>query len=353
ASSAISLLLSSLDPDTKTFSGIGWWQSANAYTTIISYDLHTSSTNYRNSIGAALLALISLGDPDQRDSQGLRNVFNDDDLWWTLACLDAFKAYGNSEFLKEAKRLWSWVDSTSVIRQTGIAPDMGGIQRDHVVSDQCELENGVYWTIKTNEININSITTGLFMQVSARLYEIEKNQEYLHAAEKAGEWLRRHTVDGNVELVDQDRVNGETCAVIPGAYTYNTGVFIAALTTLYKCTNDNSYLQEAEEAAAAAMETTIWTDGKGMITESRGATSNNDGIGFRSILLRALTNLYTTPSTSKDTKKEIEGFINVNYNMLYNHARKGDAYDVNWFGPFTQESTYGQFSAVDLLVAGM
>ncbi|KAF8243615.1 hypothetical protein K440DRAFT_561225 [Wilcoxina mikolae CBS 423.85] len=230
---------------------------------------------------------------------------------------------------------------------------MGGIKRDHVVSDQCELENGVYWTIKKDETYINSITTGLFMQVSARLYEIENDRKYLQAAEKAGEWLRRHTMDGNVKLVDQDGVNGETCSVNPGAFTYNTAVFIAAFTSLYRNTNDHSYLQKAEEAAASAMETTIWTDGKGMITESRGATSNNDGIGFRSILLRALTNLYITPGTSPDTKKEIKGFINTNYNMLYTNARKGDAYDANWFGPFTQETPQGQFSALDLLIAGM
>lgn len=223
ASTAISRLLSHLKSDTKTFSGLSWWQSANAYTAIIDFDLHTSSQNYKDTVGASLLALIPLGDPNQQNPQGLRNGFNDDTLWWALACLDAYEAYGDSEFLQEAKRLWEWVKSTSVIVQTGIAPNMGGIKRTHVVSNKCDLKNGVYWTTNRDESYINSITTGLFMQVSARLYEVETSARYLSAATGAGDWLRKHTVDESVKIVDEDGVNGETCSVNAGTFTYNTG----------------------------------------------------------------------------------------------------------------------------------
>jgi hypothetical protein len=56
---------------------------------------------------------------------------------------------------------------------------------------------------------------------------------------------------------------------------------------------------------------------------------------------------------SSTLKQEITGFVNVNYNSLYNKARSGNNYDVNWFGPFTSATSWGQFSAVDLLNAGM
>jgi hypothetical protein len=59
-----------------------------------------------------------------------------------------------------------------------------------------------------------------------------------------------------------------------------SGVYIGALTKLYQDSGDDSLLQEAEEAAAAAMETTTWTDGKGMITEAM-TNKSGDGVGFK------------------------------------------------------------------------
>jgi hypothetical protein len=59
-----------------------------------------------------------------------------------------------------------------------------------------------------------------------------------------------------------------------------SGVYIGALTKLYEDSGDDDYLQEAEEAAAAAMETTTWTDGNGMLTEAM-TNRSGDGIGFK------------------------------------------------------------------------
>lgn len=127
---------------------------------------------------------------------------------------------------------------------------------------------------------MNSITTGLFLQTSARLYEVFHDKKFLAAAEGALEWLDTHTVDSKV-LVSEDGVNGTTCDIHSGAYTYNTGVFIGGLVSLWRGTGNATYLSEAETAGASAMETTLWTDGNGFITESDGATADSDGAGFR------------------------------------------------------------------------
>lgn len=132
------------------FSGLGWWQSANAYTAIFDHDWFTHSRSFRNSAGNDLLRLISQGQPD--GDKGLINVYNDDSLWWALACLDAYAAYGDSRFTATAGQIWDWVRSTSQVVKTGVAPDMGGVQREYVLSDSCALENGVYWTTFYNEV---------------------------------------------------------------------------------------------------------------------------------------------------------------------------------------------------------
>jgi hypothetical protein len=69
-------------------------------------------------------------------------------------------------------------------------------------------------------------------------------------------------------------------------------------------------------------------------------------------LIRNLIRLYSV-TTNDAIKQEIRGFINVNYNSLYNKARSGNLYDTNWNGPFRGQNTNGQFIAIDLLVAGM
>lgn len=221
-----------------------------------------------------------------------------DSLWWALAALDAHAAYGNAVFASTAAGIWDWVHSTSQITQTGVAPNLGGIQRQHVVSANCALQNGVYWTTLPSETYVNSIATGLFLQTSARLYELSHDPKYLVAAEGALEWLEEHTVDSKVEVVAEDGVNGTSCAINQGAFTYNTGqfprlfsvwrwltvptgVFIGGLVSLYRGTGNTSFLAEAEIAGASAMETNLWTNGAGFITEADNNASNNDGVGFR------------------------------------------------------------------------
>lgn len=223
ASAAIDRLLQYRRAEKLDIKGVGWWQAANAYSSIINQDIVTGTSKHAIDAGDAIKTLITLGDPNESNPVGLRNVFNDDTLWWAIACLDGYKTYKIPELLDEAKRLWEWVRDTSFIVQTGIAPNMGGIQRKKVISDQCGLVDGVYWTTKKSEINVNSIATGLFMQTSARLYELERNPKYLDAALSAGKWLRSHTVDGSLQLVNDDGVDGNTCHVNTGAYTYNTG----------------------------------------------------------------------------------------------------------------------------------
>jgi len=125
---------------------------------------------------------------------------------------------------------------------------------------------------------------------------------------------------------------------------------MAALVTLWRTSGDNTILSEAEEVAIAAMETTLWTDGNGLLTESKGQVDNEDGVGFRSIMIRALVRVYKSTS-DQSVRTEIRGFVNKNFNLMYTNARSGDAYDVNWYGPFSKRTVWGQFVAIDLVGA--
>lgn len=206
------------------FNSLSWWQAANAYAAVASLDLFTGPA-HRAQVGAGLRRLIARGDERGADPVGLENAFNDDSLWWALACVDAHQAYGDAAFAAEAQRLWQHVKNTSLVLETGVAPNMGGIQRTVVVSDQCALEYGTYWTTKPDEIYLNSVTTGLMAQASARINEaVVPADELIAVVHGAIGFLRRHTVDAGQLLVNQDGVEGDDCSVSPNAYTYNTGM---------------------------------------------------------------------------------------------------------------------------------
>ncbi|KAI5856619.1 glycosyl hydrolase family 76-domain-containing protein [Tricharina praecox] len=349
ANDAIANLFTYRDADFD-FKNISWWQVGNAYAAVASYDLFMGPA-HQQQVTEGLHRLIERGDSGQSDPVGLENQFNDDSLWWALACVDAYQVYGDAACATEAKRLWQWVKDTSLVVQTGIAPNMGGIQRTAVISDQCALEYGTYWTTKPEEFYLNSITTGLMAQASARINEaVGASNELVDVAQGTIKFLRNHTVDAGQLLVNWDGVEGDKCSVSPGAYTYNTGVYLAALVSLFHASGDTTFLHEAEEVAYASMETAYWTDGAGLITDGKGLVDNSDGAGFRSILLRALVRLYKATS-NEDVKTEMRGFVNLNFNMMYTQARSGDDYDINWFGPFTKRTVWGQFVAVDLLAA--
>ena len=360
AAAAVTNLLTRLDPATQTFDGLRWWQSANAYSAAIALDALAPGEPARPAAGtlaSSLEALLAIGDPHQHPPHGLRNEYNDDSLWWALACFDAYQAYDHRPaFLAEAKRLWRWVNDTSVVFAGGTG---GGVRRTQPLSTECSLQGGVYWTTLPDDGYVNSISTGLFMLLSARLHEIEPAAgEYLRAAAAAAAWLRAHTLDAATGLVAADGVDGPSCEVQAGAYSYNTAVYLAALAALFRGTGDAAWLAQASRAASSAMIAPHWTDGHGRITEARGAAANSDGVGFRAVLLRSLVALHATPSVASGVRSTIRGFVNTNYNQLYERARVGQGwYGGNWFGPPPPREqpppTWGQFVAVDVLVAGV
>jgi hypothetical protein len=218
AASAISAMMGMRNSD-GSFTEIGWWQAANAYTAAISYDKYTGSNTFSSQISQGMKSLIEEGPSDifKTRGPGLRNEYNDDSLWWALACIDAAETYGDATFSAQAKALWQWIHDASLITETGIAPSMGGVSRTVVLSDQCSLEGGVYWTSLANEDYVNSITTALMMQMSARLGMGD-------SAQVTADWLRRHTVDGD-QMVTSDGVRGDSCTTESGAFTYNTGMY--------------------------------------------------------------------------------------------------------------------------------
>ena len=73
------------------------------------------------------------------------------------------------------------------------------------------MNGGVWWQNAAGDDNINAITTGLFMTLSAWLYEATGNAQYLTAAKNARTFIINHIFDGTKPLV-YDTIHGKDCS---------------------------------------------------------------------------------------------------------------------------------------------
>lgn len=215
-------------------------------------------------------------------------TFNLDQLWWCNLLLDANENYQCGTCIQQVAKIWDQINRESVISAGGKV----GIHRDAGINSTCveNMTGGVYWNNMKTDNNINSISTGLYLQVSARMYLLTKDEKYYRAAESAAGWIKKNTLDADTGLVLTDGINGQTCtrSNLKGM-TYNTGVYIHGQMALSQAKGEVAHMQAAEKAAFSAMETNVWTDDEGRITEMKGTTLanaiHNDGIGFRGIPL--------------------------------------------------------------------
>lgn len=220
---------------------------------------------------------------------------NDDNCWWILALIKAYKYYGNAAYLTAAESLWKTIASTSVTTTAdeGTTPNKGGVARTIKIGAGCDVNGAVYWARRGDSF-LNAISTGLFAQTGALLYEITKQQAYLDGAKNAMGWLTRNLLDAKSGIVVVDRIAPDTCQKIPGALTYNTGVYIGANIVLARITGDVSYMNAAVLSANSAS-TTAYSGADLLMTEEKGSTDSGDSTAWRGMFAMYSIRLVSDP----------------------------------------------------------
>jgi hypothetical protein len=129
-----------------------------------------------------------------------------------LSLISAYKTYGeNMAYITQAEALWDVIESTSLMiaADAGTTPNKGGIQRNPFV-EGCDVDGAVYWA-RSVDSYLNAISTGLFAQTGALLYEITKNEKYLDGSKKAMGWLSRMMLDTQTGILNIDSITPGTC----------------------------------------------------------------------------------------------------------------------------------------------
>lgn len=110
---------------------------------------------------------------------------------------------------------------------------------------------GVFWTQAPWSQDRNTVSNAPGAEVGLRLYLITGDDYYLDWSLKMYTWCRDYMLAPNKLYWDHVDLAGNLNTV---QWTYNQGVMIGAGALLYRATGDRTYLDHAEETAAAALD---------------------------------------------------------------------------------------------------
>ena len=156
-------------------------------------------------------------------ARGAWNAYFDDNGWWGVAFLDAYRATGNKAWLTQANRALMFMD------RYGWDSDNGG---------------GMWWDTDKHHKTSEPLAAGTL--IAASLYHFTHKAQYLKIAKKYLAWANAHTVDKKTGLYGR---NASDKTVM----NYVEGMMVAAHAELCKATKQQTYCTKARKLANAAL----------------------------------------------------------------------------------------------------
>jgi predicted alpha-1,6-mannanase (GH76 family) len=315
---AVETLQKSYSLQSGLYNTTGWWNSANAITTLVDYS-HTAQTHdYDFVLSNTLYAA-------QKRFPGFINEYYDDEGWWVLAWVDAYEDTHDARYLNTAESIFQ--DMT------------------YAWSDTCS--GGIWWS-KDRKYK-NAIANELFLDAASSLASVTKDQQrasYLVWAKREWTWFAHSGMINDKHLIN-DGLNADCKNNGRTVWSYNQGVVLGGLAQLYTVDHDSSLLVQANEIAKAAI--AELSDSDGILHDRCDKTHcGADGTQFKGIFVRNLRILIETDPHAAEYK----AFILKNADSIWSQTT-ADNYHLGeaWVAPFGTTDASTQSSALDVLVS--
>jgi predicted alpha-1,6-mannanase (GH76 family) len=197
---------------------------------------------------------------DRKYPDWTTNKYNDDIMWWAVACARASQITHDERYLKKAKASFDFV-------------------YDHF-SDET-MGGGLYWT--SDRTSKNSCINCPAVIAAVRLSVLLKDPAYLAKAKSLYAWQKKTLTDGTGKVFDNVRYDRrrQSTRVSRGSLTYNQGTYIGAAVLLYQQTTDRTYLDDAVKTAEWTRANLCVTDRRILRNEGQGDSGAFKGIFVR------------------------------------------------------------------------
>lgn len=158
-------------------------------------------------------------------------TYYDDNAWAGLNFLQEYRLTGEQLDLTHAEGIFQFVVSGWDTRTTVACP------------------GGVFWEDVANSPR-NTVSNAPNAQVGLEIYQATHDPYYLTWATRMYDWVRGCLMNSGGMYYDHLNDSG---SVNTALWSYNQGTMIGAGTLLYQITGDSTYLQQAEQTAAASV----------------------------------------------------------------------------------------------------
>lgn len=326
----ITVLLQNRNPDTGMWKGAGWWNAANILTCLIRYaEVTNDSSLYPIIEDVYLDAKVVYEKEGDRTTKVIStdfiNDYYDDEAWWALAWIDAYKLTKEKKYLTMAVSIF----------------------RDMTTGWDEQFEGGTYW--KKNPFAYkNAVANNLFALTAARLYKITRKQSYLTWFSKEIAWFEKSGMINSETYYIEDGLEKEGSPNHGNYYTYNQGVALAAFAEMYTVTKKEHYLIIAHRIAKATIDKGVFTTDNGILRErNKEIAAGNDGAQFKGVFLRHLAFLHriSPRNVYKDfILRNAKAIIKLNYDS------STKSFGCYWFGPFYKLNIAAHSSAMECLI---
>ncbi|TWT78905.1 Glycosyl hydrolase family 76 [Planctomycetes bacterium CA13] len=221
------------------------------------------------------------------------NKYNDDIMWWAIACTRAFIITKDSRYLEKAKVSFDFV-------------------YDNFLDDK--MGGGLYWL--NERTSKNSCINSPAAIAAVRLSVLLKDDAYLAKGKSLYDWQKRTLTDGNGKVFDSIGYSNRRRRnrVATFSLTYNQGTFVGAAVLLYQQTNDKTYLDDAIMTAQWTKDNLCVTAQKILRSEGTG-----DGGAFKGIFVR-----YMKLLINQCGRKEFLPWMKANADSAWKNRRLAD-----------------------------
>ena len=274
-----------------------YWPQAHALDVLLDGYLRTKNTQYSARMKALLNGIKT------QNGGAYPNEFYDDMGWLANACVRAYSATSDVDYLTVAQTLYTEIKG-------GYNTTQGG---------------GIAWQ-RTQLYYKNIPSTGNATILAARMYELQNNAADLTLAKNLYIWMKNTLVTSTGVVYDgiNRQQNGQ---IDQWEFTYNQGLFIGSAVELYNCTKDASYLQDAVLVANNEIADPNLTTNGILKDEGQG-----DGGLFKAVAARYMTSLVETADLDAANKTKYANFLQRNAQTLYYSgiARPSLLINSNW-----------------------
>lgn len=246
--------------------------------------------------------------------------FYDDNIWIGIDFTDLYLLTEDERYLDKALTVWHFIENS-------MDEKLGG---------------GIYWC-EQNKNGKNTCSNAPGAVYALKLFEATKDSSFYFIGKQLYEWVNDNLQDTTDYLYyDNININGN---VDKKKYAYNSGQMIQAASLLYKLSNNDVYLENAQNIASSSYNYFFqhFTDTQGTSFK----LLNKGDIWFTAIMQRGYIELYQI-----DRNPEYINAFKTNLDYAWDNMRneKNGLFNSDWSGETKDDSKWllTQFAMVEM-----